>query len=157
MSPPEAPESKTGRRRGFSLLELILVLAIAGLLAAVVIPSLPGALESARLRGTAGELRAVLTLARTLAVSEARSRTVIFDFARGEYGFDADERRWLMPAGIRLAAVRLGDDDKENGVVRVRFYPDGSADETEVALSSSGGGRIRVSVDPLTGIVGERT
>ncbi len=156
-SPPERPVIKIDRHRGFSLLELIMVLVIAGLLAAIVIPSLPGALESARLRSTAGELRAVLTLARTLAVSEARSRIVVCDFVRGEYGFDADERRWLMPEGIRLAAIRLGDDDKENGVVRVRFYPDGSADETEVALSSSGGGRIRVSVDPLTGIVGERT
>jgi type II secretion system protein H len=157
MTPPERPVSKICRQRGFSLLELILVLAIAGLLAAVVIPSLPGALESARLKGTAGEVRAVFTLARTLAVSESRSRTVIFDFARGEYGFDAEERKWIMPEGIRLAAVRLGDADKENGVVRVRFYPDGSADETEVALSSSGGGRIRVSVDPLTGIVREGT
>ena len=134
-----------------------MVLVIAGLLAAVVIPSLPGALESARLKGSAGEMRAVLTLARTLAVSETRSRTVVFDFDRGEYGFDSEERRWLLPEGIRLAAVRLGDADKESGVVRVRFYPDGSADEAEVALSSSGGGRRRVSVDPLTGIVVEGT
>ena len=55
-------------RRAFSLLELLLVIAILGMLAAVVLPSLPGALESARLRGSAGEVRATLTLARTLAV-----------------------------------------------------------------------------------------
>lgn len=143
--------------RGFSLFELILVLAIAGLLAAVVIPSLPGALESARLRGTAGEVRAVLTLARTLAVSEARSRAVAFDLARGEYGIDADGRKWQLPDGIRLATVRLGDSDRERGIVRVRFYPDGSADEAEVALSSTAGASMKVSVDPLTGIVAEGT
>jgi type II secretion system protein H len=142
---------------GFSLLELLLVLALAGLLAAVVIPSLPGAVESARLRGSAGEVRAVLTLARTLAVSEARSRLVAFDLDRGEYGIDADSRKWLLPEGIRLATVRLGDADKGSGVVRVRFYPDGSADDAEIALSSAGGGKRKVTVDPLTGIVVEGT
>jgi type II secretion system protein H len=143
--------------RGFSLLELLLVIAIAGLMAAVAIPSLPGALESARLRGSAGEVRATLTLARTLAVSEARNRSVAFDLDRGEYGIDGDARKGLLPEGIRLAAVRPGESAAERGVVRVRFYPDGSADEAEVSISSSGGGRMRIRVDPLTGIVAEGT
>jgi type II secretion system protein H len=143
--------------RGFSLLELLLVIAIAGLMAAVAIPSLPGALESARLRGSAGEVRATLTLARTLAVSEARNRSVAFDLDQGEYGIVGDARKWFLPEGIRLAAFRPGESEAERGVVRVRFYPDGSADEAEVSISSSGGGRMRIRVDPLTGIVAEGT
>jgi general secretion pathway protein H len=144
-------------RDGFSLLEMILVLAIAGLLAALVLPSLPGALESARLRGSAGEVRATFTLARTLAVSEARNRSVAFDQERGEFGIEGDTRKGLLPEGIRMAAVRPGDAAEERGIVRVRFYPDGSADEAVVALSSSGGGVLRVSVDPLTGMAAEGT
>jgi general secretion pathway protein H len=146
---------KTSRRGGFSLLELILVIAVLSMLAAVVIPSLPGALESARLRGCAGEVRATLTLARTLAVSESRGRSVSFDLDSGEYGVDGDARKWLLPDGILLAAVRLGDAAAERGVVRIRFRPDGSADEAQIAISSSGGGTIRVDVDPLTGMVSE--
>jgi type II secretion system protein H len=142
---------------GFSLFELLLVLAIAGLLAAVVIPSLPGSLESARLRGCAGEVRATLTLARTLAVSESRRRIVALDLGSGEYAIEGDSRKGLLPEGIRLAAVRLGDAAADRGVVRVRFYPDGSADEAEVSISSIGGGRFRITVDPLTGIVAEGT
>lgn len=154
-APPGSPRIRFSA--GFSLLEMIVVLAIAGLIAAVVLPSLPGALESARLRGSAGEVRATFTLARTLAVSEARNRSVAFDLERGEYGIDGDARKGLLPEGIRLLAVRLGDGAAEHGIVRVRFYPDGSADEAEVALSSSGGGGFRVSVDPLTGIASEGT
>jgi type II secretion system protein H len=145
------------RERGFSLLEMVMVLAVAALIAAVVIPSLPGAIESARLRGSAEEVRAVFTLARSLAVSEARSRSVVFDFARGEYGIDGDARKGLLPEGIRLTAVRMGDASAERGVARVRFYPDGSADDAEVAISSSGGGSRRVLVEPLTGIAQEGT
>jgi type II secretion system protein H len=143
--------------RGFSLLEMLLVLAIAGMIAAVVIPSLPGAIESARLRGSAEEVRATLTLARTLAVSEARLRAVAFDLERGAYGVEGDARRGLLPEGIRWSAIRLGDAAAESGVVRVRFYPDGSADEAEVAIVSSGGGSRRVVVEPLTGIAREGT
>lgn len=142
---------------GFSLLELLLVIALAGMLAALVVPSLTGTLESARLRGSAGEVRAALTLARTLAVSEARSRFVDFDLGRGEYGVSGDARKWLLPEGIRLSSIRLGSAEADHGVVRVRFYPDGSADEAEVAVSSTGGGSRRVSVDPLTGISTEGT
>lgn len=156
MAPfPEEPRFRSSA--GFSLLEMILVLAIAGLVAALVIPTLPGALESARLRGSAGEVRATFTLARTLAVSEARNRSVAFDLERGEYGIDGEARKGILPEGIRLLAVRLGDAASERGIVRVRFYPDGSADEAAVALSSSGGGGARVSVDPLTGMASEGT
>lgn len=155
MSAPVKPVSKTSP--GFSLLELLLVIALAGMLAALVIPSLTGTLESARLRGSAGEVRAVLTLARTLAVSEARSRFVDFDLGRGEYGVSGDARKWILPEGIRLSSIRLGSAESERGVVRVRFYPDGSADEAEVAISSAGGGSRRVSVDSLTGIAAEGT
>lgn len=146
-----------GPRAGYSLLELLLVLAIAGLAAAVVVPSLPGALESARLRGGAGEVRATLTLARTLAVSDARGRTVAFDLGRGEYGIDGEARKRLLPDGIRLAVVRVGDAAADRGVARVRFYPDGSADAAEVAIASGGGRRVQVTVDPLTGIALEGT
>lgn len=145
------------RPAGFSLLELVLVLALAGLLAAVVVPSLPGALESARLRGSAADVRATLALARTLAVSDGRSRTVAFDLGRGEYGIDEGARKRLLPEGIRLSAVRVSDVAAESGVARVRFYPDGSADAAEVAIASEGGGGARVSVDPLTGIALEGT
>jgi type II secretion system protein H len=143
--------------RGFSLFEILLVLAIAGLLAAVAIPSLPGALEAARLRGSAGEVRAMLTLARTQAISESKHRSVTFDLESGEYGIVGDSRKRVLPEGIRLAAVRLWDEAAESGIVRVRFYPDGSADEAAVAISSSGGGKAQVRVDPLTGMALEET
>lgn len=144
-------------RRGFSLVELILVVAVMGLLAAVVFPYLPEALESSRFRGSAVEVRATLTLARTLAVSEARNRSVAIDLNRGEYGVEGDDRRWVLPEGVRVAAVRIGDMAAEAGVVRIRFYPDGSADEAEVAIVSSVGGQRRILVDPLTGMAREET
>jgi hypothetical protein len=49
--------------------------------------------------------------------------------------------------------LRVVGDRKERGGARVLFFPDGSAEEAEVTVTLPDGGRIRVTVDPLTGIV----
>lgn len=147
------------REGGFTLLELIVVLCLAGMLAALVAPSFSGTLESARLRAGAAEMRATLSFARTLSASQSRTRTVAIDPRTGEYGVSGESGRRL-PEGIRIESLRVGGADAAAGraageaaPANVDFFPDGTAEETEVVLSSAGGGRLRVVVDPLTGMV----
>jgi len=147
------------RARGFTLLELILVLLLAGILATLVAPSVSGTLESSRLRAGAAQMRATFSLARTLSASGGRERSVIFDVDREEYGIAGESRRHDLPDGVWIRSIRVGgvlvDGDRlsrEPGLPRVRFFPDGSAEEAEVVLASTGGGRLTVAVDPLTGL-----
>jgi len=146
------------RDRGFTLVELLLVLVLAGILAALVVPSVSRTLESSRLLGGAAEVRATLSLARTLSASAGRERSVLFDLESGEYGIAGESRRRLLPEGVRFQSIRIGDALAERERAprdpgpRVRFFPDGSAEETEVVLTASGGGMRRVVVDPLTGL-----
>lgn len=142
---------------GFTLLELVIVLFLAGLVAALVLPSFSGTLESSRLRSGASEVRAALTLARTLAVSGSRPRAAEFDIEAGRYAVDGEARGYVLPEGIRIESVRTGVEEADRGTVRVRFFPDGSAEDAEIVIASSGGGRLRVTVDPLTGIAEART
>ena len=150
---PAGPRDRRPAAGGFTLLELIVVLFLAGLVAALVAPSFSGTLESARLRSGAAEVRAALTLARTLAASGSRVRAVSFDAERGEYAVVGEARTYLLPEGIRIASARVGTGDAVSELFRVRFFPDGSAEEAEIVVASSVGGRLRVTVDPLTGIV----
>lgn len=145
--PPPPPGEA---RAGFTLLELVIVLLLAGMLLSVVIPSVSGTLESGRLRSGAAEVRATFNLARTLAASGGRERVVTLHLDRGAYGVDGEER--LVPEGVEIASARAGAETVERGDLRVRFFPDGSAEEAEVVLTSRAGGRLRVTVDPLTGI-----
>jgi type II secretory pathway pseudopilin PulG len=108
---------------------LIVVLFLAGLVAALVAPSFTGTLDSSRLRSGAAEVRSVLTLARTLAASGSRTRAVAFDIEKSVGGAVVEEETF-----------------------RVRFFPDGSGEEAEIVVSSASGGRFRVTVEPLTGI-----
>jgi type II secretion system protein H len=145
--------SASGRRGGFTLVELALVLALAALVVATVLPSVSGTLESARLRQGAAELRATLNRARALAAARSRTLSVVFGPGSGEYriaGLAAPELR-ALPEGVRIDAVRIGGKAPDGEEARISFFPDGGAEEAEIVLSSGGSGVRRVVVDPLTG------
>jgi general secretion pathway protein H len=139
------------RRGGFTLVELIVVLAILAGIAALAAPSFSRTLASARLRTAASDVRTTLARGRALAVAATKERTVAFDLSRGEFGVDNEAVRRL-PDTIRLGAVLPGEERQERGSVRVRFFPDGSGEEAEISVTAEDGGTLRVTVDPLTGL-----
>jgi type II secretion system protein H len=139
------------RRKGFTFVELIVVLAILAGLAALVAPSFSRTIVSARLRTAASDVRSTFARARALAIASARERDVTFDLSRGEFGVDNEAVRSL-PDSIRLGAVLRGEERQERGSVRVRFFSDGSGEEAEISVTAQDGGTLRVTVDPLTGL-----
>lgn len=139
------------RRAGFTFVELIVVMVILAVVAALVAPSFSRTIASARLRSAASDVRTSLARGRALAVAAAKERTVAFDLSRGEFGVDNEAVR-LLPGTIRLGAVLPGEERQERGSVRVRFFPDGSGDEAEISVTAEDGGTLRVTVDPLTGL-----
>lgn len=140
------------RNKGFTLVELIVVLVILAALTALVAPSFSRTIVSARLRGSAAEVRSTLARARALAVAGGRERFVVFDLEKGEYGLDNDATRRGFPDPVRLSGVRLAGEPMERGDAVVRFFPDGTAEEAEVSVAGGDGGTLRVTVEPLTGI-----
>jgi len=138
-------------RGGFTLLELVAVLFLAGILVALVAPSFEAPLESARLRAGAAELCGTLSRARTLAASGARGHAVALDLEKGAYRIPGEDRVRSLPEGVRFETVRVAGAAAEREAT-IRFYPDGAGEEAEIALASHGGGRLRVTVDPLTGL-----
>ncbi len=140
------------RRGGFSLLELLIVLFLLSLIAALAAPSFSRTLLSARLRASAAEVRATLARARSIAAAEGRVREAVFDLEEGRFGLDNDAVLKGLPEPIRIGAVRLAGEEARGPEARVRFFPDGTAEEAEVSVDAGDGGEIRVKVDPLTGI-----
>lgn len=70
-------------RRGFTLVELSVVLAIGGLVAALAIPPLARALDGLSTHGAIEEAEAACTLARHTALERAAFATVAFDTLAG--------------------------------------------------------------------------
>jgi len=139
------------RNKGFTFVELIVVLAILAGLAALVAPSFSRTVASARLRTAASDVRSTFVRLRALAVASARERSAVFDLSEGEFGVDNEAVRRL-PETFRLGAVLPGEERRWRGSVRVRFFPDGGGEEAEISVTAPDGGALRVTVDPLTGL-----
>jgi len=79
--------------RGFTLVELLVVLFVAGVIAAFVIPSFVGGLRGMRLKGEVKHLAATLRFARSQAVCRKGLAVVKLDLDNGTYELTVKERK----------------------------------------------------------------
>ena len=87
------------RRRGFSLLELTVVVTIAGIILALALPRLAHMRDSASIRSAVGELAELFSAARQEAIARRAPVTVGIDAARGDVE--------LRAGGVRLVRRSL--------------------------------------------------
>ena len=139
-------------RCGFSLVEVLVVLFILSLITALAAPSFSRTLVSGRMRASTAQVRATMASARAHAVTEGRTRFVVLYLPEGKYGLDNDEVPRELPEPIRFGAVHVRGEEIPGETARVRFYPDGTAEEAEIIIASGDGGELRVWTDPMTGI-----
>ncbi|MCK4437054.1 GspH/FimT family pseudopilin [bacterium] len=70
---------------GFTLLELLVVLAIMAMLTGMSVPAISGYIKGARLKGGAREIASALRLARTMAITKRDIYSVDFDIANRQF------------------------------------------------------------------------
>jgi general secretion pathway protein H len=135
----------------FTLIELIVVLAVLGL-ALVLFTGYRAPWSTAfGLRGTAAELAAGLRLARSQAIAGDRPVALDLDLRGHRYRVGDGQPQALPPAlSIELLTVAGENPDRRNG--DIRFNPDGSSTGGRITLAE-GGRRVAVGVDWLTGRV----
>lgn len=139
--------------RGFTLLELLVVLAVLGLVTTFALPFFTGGRAGLELRGATRELTATLREARGLAIAHNEPTAVLFDSASGSYRLSASEKAHSLPRSTRLAVYRpgLGRDDGGEAAMIV-FFADGGSSGGIVEIFR-GQTRGAVAVDWLTGRV----
>ena len=96
------------QNRGYTLIELMTVIAIIGISASMVIPNVIGWLPKYRLRSGAEEIQSALQLARLGAIKQNTSATVNFDTANHTFVATIDGKaikRGNMPAGITIDSI----------------------------------------------------
>ena len=141
---------------GFTLLELLVVLAIAGLLTSLVPSLISAVVPGARLHADAREMAVFLRAARNDAVTGGRAIDVIFEPADRRYQrTDRPARRLAEDVTLTVepghAAFSRGPaDDPDNGTVPIRFYPDGTSVGAGIVLRR-GNSAYSVEVDWLLG------
>jgi type IV fimbrial biogenesis protein FimT len=102
-------EKYTKDSSGFSFMELMVVIAMIGILSAVALPGLLRALPEQRLKNAARNLYADMQRARLLAVKENRKVHVRFDTTGNFYYFDDDEISGYTAGQFRRNLSEDGD------------------------------------------------
>ena len=164
------PARRRAAERGFSLIELLIVIGLLGLVVLVGMPALDDWLERYRVRTAAQNLAADMQLQRMRAVSRNRQFRIAFDALNSEYTlFESDGGGgWTqievvpnsLPQGVTFTST-LGDPiqlsfagDADVAV----FHPDGSvndrlAQDSLVFLTNIRGEAFRVIINQVTGRV----
>jgi general secretion pathway protein H len=136
---------------GFTLLEVVVVLAVLGLGLVLLAARGPPRSAALEVRAAAGELAQALRLARARAIARNAPAGLTLDVARRSWRVDGSPERVLPPAfalSVRAAATEaLGD-----RVGAIRFAPDGSSTGGWIEVSD-GQRRVQVGVDWLSGRV----
>lgn len=137
---------------GFTLLELLVALAVAALLASAVPPMLSRGYEAMAYRGAVRDLVAGLKGARRAAMETGREVAFTLDTAARRFGTDG-ELNGRLPSALRVELVVADSEVQTPERGAIRFYPDGSATGGSIQLLRPGGAGVRLRVDWLLGTI----
>ena len=137
--------------RGFSLLELVVVLVLIATATALTATVISAGLPGQQLRGAARELAAQMRYTRAQAIVTGKSQV---------FSLNADTRDWkapnrrhgTLPKAIDIVATSARIEQPERGAAAFRFFPDGSATGGRVLLQRDRAG-WQLDIDWLTGQV----
>ena len=123
--------------RGYSLIELVVVVAIAGVVVTLAIPTFRTTMHHFSVTGTARKLVSDLRLAQGLAVKENTPHQIVFDTA----GEDYEIRRCPCTPGTLVQATRdLGEpgDSGLGSIDLISVLNSGSGNETVIRFGRNG-------------------
>ena len=150
VRPLERPPGRLRTARGFTLLELLVVLALATALIALVPPMISAAFPALELKSATRRVASGLRLARETAVRSGSDVAFVIDLDERAYEIDGGFRRVQLSSELDLKLEAAESEMRDEKVGAVRFYPDGSSTGGRVVIARGETG-YQVGVQWLTG------
>ena len=137
---------------GFTLLELMVVLAIAAVLLTITPPLITAAIPGIELKSSARRVMSGLRLAREVAIRNGRDIAFTLDVEARTFAVDGGFRNGRLPEDLELKLEAAETEMLNDHTGAIRFYPDGSSTGGRIILALEDRG-YQVGVQWLTGRV----
>jgi prepilin-type N-terminal cleavage/methylation domain-containing protein len=150
---------KIDSRRGVTLIEMVVVVAIVGVIVAVSLPSATAGIDSVRLASATGSVASFLNAAVNRTERRQIPMVVVIEPKENRFSLYSQEpgytRELKMPDGITIEAVLTGQpvssEDGARAPFRLLLVPGASTPGIGVQLANQHGSRRIVRLDPMTG------
>jgi general secretion pathway protein H len=139
-----------GAQRGFTLLEMVCVLAIIALLAAVLLPFIPRETSRSRLQAYALQTATLLQADRNAAISRNTSIATLVDASDRVIHSGASRTAIRIPDDVRFDALLPQTCRQQAALSTIRFFANGTSCGGTIALTRFDAG-YEVRVNWLTG------
>jgi general secretion pathway protein H len=148
-------------RRGITLIEMLIVVTLVGMLAAISYPAFSSGLDSVRIGSAADSVAATLNAALTRADRRQDAVEILIDPERRSITTFANPsipngrpfvRELVLPDGVAITAVLprlLNQDDRAPR--RFLMFPNGVVPGIAVVLGNQRGNRRIIRIDPISG------
>lgn len=156
---PEPPARRAGprpSRAGVTLVEMLIVVAIMGLLAGITFPAVSAGVDTLRLNEATGRIVSLFNDALTRA--DAREQAVEITVLPSQAALvlrstDAGfERRVELPQGVSIVRVLPGAEESPEVPRHFLIYPGGSIPRIGIEIVNSRQTHRVVRIDPITGV-----
>ncbi len=135
---------------GFTLLELLVVLAILGMLSALVAPAISRSLSGPDIVSTVRSLVSNLNLARSTAITRNQEVALTIDLDKHEYTITGLNNKQSLPDNIDIRMLTVENELIDETRAAIRFFPDGSSTGGRVTISGNNTTQA-VDINWLTG------
>lgn len=168
--PPIVRIRASGPDRGFTLIELIVVMAIIAIGSFALRPGIVAMLNSARERAAVRQLVSLFTAARAEAVMQGKLIRVVYEDSSGSFHAEIQlhpeinraefqsvtllgKRGFCLPEQLLLQRLEIAGAEASEGVADLYFYPDGRTDGAQLLLVNTRGAETTITVASTTGRV----
>lgn len=141
-----------GVNRGFSLIEILVVLFLIGLAYALAAPTIGSGAASLELKSATRQLAAALRKARGVAITQRQEAVLSLDVTAKKFAVSGEIKAYALPMNVELSLFTAQSEQVLDQVGNIRFFPDGTSTGGRITLSV-GNARNALDVDWLTGKV----
>lgn len=138
---------------GFTLLELVVVLALAALLLGLTLPSLHHSWQRSQVRVALRQLAVTLKTARSHAATQQQRVRVFLNVPAGQYQLEGSRVWRQLPGMMKIVDSSLVWQDRSVRTGYIAFYGDGSSSGGSLAFVDSFGRGHLLNVEVVTGRV----